>query len=68
MLIAIHYCLLVFENFTNMCLKIYEFDPANLLLAPRLSWKLALKKINIKLDLLTDINMLLMADIGIRGE
>ena len=58
----------VFEIFTNMCLKIYQLDPANLRLAPRLSWKIALKKVNIKLDLLTDIDMLLMADIGIRGK
>ena len=26
----------VFENFQNMCLKIYEFDPAHFLSTPRL--------------------------------
>ena len=34
----------VFENFTNMCLEIYELDPAKCLLAPGLAWQAALKK------------------------
>ena len=51
-----------------MCLDTYELDPAKLLLAPRLAWKPALRKTKIKLDLLTDIDMLLMVDKGIRGE
>ena len=34
----------VFENFRNMCLKIYEFDPARFLTAPGLSWQTTLKK------------------------
>ena len=56
----------VFENFGNMCLKIYELDPAKFLSAPGLAWKAALKKAKVKLDLLTDINMLLMVEKGIR--
>ena len=48
----------VFENFKNMCLKIYELDPAEFLLAPELTWQAALKKTRVKLDLLTDIDML----------
>ena len=51
-----------------MCLDTYKLDPAKLLLAPRLAWKPALQKTKIKLDLLTDIDMLLMVDKGIRGE
>ena len=51
-----------------MCLDTYKLDPAKLLLAPRLPWKPALQKTKIKLDLLTDIDMLLMVDKGIRGE
>ena len=27
-----------FENFRNMCLKIYELDPTNFLSAPGLAW------------------------------
>ena len=34
----------VFENFRNMCLKIYELDPAKFLSAPGLVWQAALKK------------------------
>ena len=46
----------VFENFRNMCLKIYELDPANILSAPALAWQAALKKIKVKLDLLSGID------------
>ena len=34
----------VFENFRNMCMKIYELDPAEFLSAPGLTWQAALKK------------------------
>ena len=34
----------VFENFGNMCLKIYELDPAKFPSAPGLAWQAALKK------------------------
>ena len=47
----------VFENFRNMCLKIYELDPAKFISVPGLVWELALKKTRVKLDFLTDINM-----------
>ena len=57
----------VFENFRNMCLEIYELDPAKLLSAPGLAWQAVLKKTKVKLDLLTDINMLSTVEKGIRG-
>ena len=57
----------VFENFSNMCINVYELDPANFLSAPGLAWQAALKKTKVKLDLLTDIDMLLMVEKGIRG-
>ena len=41
-----------------MCLEIYGFDRAHFLSAPRLARQACLKKINVKLDLLTDINIL----------
>ena len=34
----------VFENFRNMCIKVYELDPAHLLSAPGLAWQACLKK------------------------
>ena len=56
----------VFENFRNMCFEIYELDPAKSLSAPVLAWEAALKKTKVKLDLLTDIDMLLMVEKGIK--
>ena len=50
-----------------MCLKIYEIDPDHFLSAPGLKWQAALKMTKAKLDLLTDIDMLLMIEKGIRG-
>ena len=50
----------VFENFRNICAKIFELDTAKFLSAPGLAWQAALKKSNMKLDLLTNIDMLLM--------
>ena len=58
----------VFENFVDMCLKIYELDPAKFLSAPGLAWQAVLKKIKVKLVLLTDIDLLLMVEKGIRGR
>ena len=57
----------VFENFRNTCLKVYELDPANFLSLPGLAWQACLKKTNVKLELLTDYDMLLMVEEGIRG-
>ena len=57
----------VFENFINMCIKIYKLDPAKFLSVPGLAWQAALKKTKVKLDLLTDTDMLLMVEKGIRG-
>ena len=54
----------VFEKFRNMCLEIYELDPPRFPTAP---WQAALRKTKVKLDILTDIDMLLMVGKGIRG-
>ena len=50
----------VFENFRNMWTNIFELDPAKFISAPGLAWKAALKKTEVKLELLTDIYILLM--------
>ena len=52
----------VFGNFRNMCVKIYELDPAPFLSAPGLAWQACLKKAEVKLELLTDVDMLLMVE------
>ena len=58
----------VFENFRNTCLKVYELDPAHFLLLPGLAWQACLKETKVKLELLTDYDMLLMVEEGMRGE
>ena len=55
------------ENFRNMCTKVYELDPAHFVSLPGLAWQACLKKTNIELELLTDYDMLLMVEKGIRG-
>ena len=42
----------VFENFRNMCLKIYKLDTAKYFSAPGLAWQAALKNAKVKLDLI----------------
>ena len=57
----------VFEKFENKFMEIYELDPAHFLSAPGLEWQPCLKKIVIKLELLTDVDMLLIVAKGIKG-
>ena len=58
----------VLENFRNKCIEIYEFDPAHFLSAPVLAWQACFKKARVKLELLRDIDIVLMVEIGIRGR
>ena len=57
----------VFENLRNKCLEIFELDPIYFVSAPGLAWKACLKKLGMKLELITDYNMLLMIEEGIRS-
>ena len=57
----------VFENFRKMRLKIYQLDPVKFLSAPGLTWQTVSKKAEVKLELLTDIDMLGMVQKDIRG-
>ena len=56
----------VYENFRGKFIEIYELDPAHLS-APGLAWKTCLKNAGVNLESLTDIDMLLMVEKGIRG-
>ena len=56
-----------FENFRNKCIEVYELDPAHFLSASGLAWQACLKKGEVELELLTDVDMLLMVEKGIRG-
>ena len=57
----------VFENFRNICIKNYKLDPAYYYTAPGLAWDAVLKVIEVKLELLSEKDMLLMVEKGIRG-
>ena len=57
----------MFENFRDRCNEIYELDPAYFLFAPGLAWQVCLKKTGVKLELLTDYDILLIFKNGIRG-
>ena len=54
------------ENFREMCLNIYHLDPTKFFSALGLAWQAALQKMKVKLELLTDIDMLLMVEKIIR--
>ena len=57
----------VFENFRNKCIEVCELDPANFLSAPGLAWQACLKKTDVKLQLISDLDMLLMVEARIRA-
>ena len=56
----------VFENFRDKFIEIYELDPAHLLSVPGLVWQACLKITGVKLELLTDNDMLMMVKEGTR--
>ena len=49
-----------------MCLKMYHLNPVKILSAPDLAWQAASKTTEVKLELLTDIQMLLKVEKDIR--
>ena len=57
----------VFRSFRNTCIKVYQLGPAHFLSALGLAWQACLKKTEVKLELLTDVGMLLMIEKRIRG-
>jgi len=57
----------VFENFRDVCFGNYKLDPAHYFSAPGLAWDAMLKKTNVNLQLLDDIDMVHMLQKGIRG-
>ena len=57
----------IYENFRNMCLDKYKLDSVYFVSAPGLAWQACLKKTGVKLELLTDYDMILMIEKEIRG-
>ena len=57
----------VYENFRNMCFEKYQLDPTNFVSTPGLAWQACLKKTGAKLELITEYDMILMIEKGIRS-
>ena len=57
----------VFENFRNMCLTRNELDHVHFVSAPGLAWQACLKKTGVKLELITDYDIILMTEEGTNG-
>ncbi|XP_054256909.1 uncharacterized protein LOC128981938 [Macrosteles quadrilineatus] len=57
----------VMDNFRDVCLQTYSLDPAWYFTAPGLAWSAMLKLTDVELQLLTDLDMILMVEKGIRG-
>ena len=60
--------LLLAISFRNKCIEICDLDLSHFLSAPGLAWQACLKKSEVELELLTNIDLLLMAGNGIRDE
>ena len=57
----------VFQNFRETCLAYYGLDPCHYVSSPGLSWDAMLKMTKINLDLISDIEMQLFIEKGMRG-
>ena len=58
----------MFEAFRCNCSEYYRLDPAHFYTLPGLAWQVCLKKTGVKFELLTNTDMLLMFERGIRHE
>lgn len=57
----------VFESFRDTCLSFYKLDPCHYFTAPGLSWDAMILLTKVELDLLSDLDMHLFVEKGIRG-
>ncbi len=57
----------VFETFRELCMKDYSLDPVNMVSLPGFTWHAALKKTDIELELLQDIDKHLFVEASVRG-
>lgn len=57
----------IFENFRENCYSVYNLDPAHYFTAPGLSFDAMLKYTKVEIELLTDVDMLMFVENGIRG-
>ncbi|XP_071635068.1 uncharacterized protein [Temnothorax longispinosus] len=57
----------VFENFRDSCVASYGLDPAYYYILPGFTWDAMLKHTCINFELLTDVDMVMFVERGIRG-
>ena len=57
----------VFESFRDVCDTAFQLDPAHYFTTPNFAMDAMLKKTKVKLSLLTDIDMHLLIEQGLRG-
>jgi len=57
----------IFENFRDSCIASYGLDPAYYYTLPGFTWDAMLKYTRINFELLTDIDMVMFVERGIRG-
>ena len=57
----------VFENFGNNCIKNYGLCPSHYLSAPTLTWDAMLNMTKVKLELISDPDMYIFFEKGMRG-
>ena len=57
----------VFQKFRNMCLEYYKLDPLHYISTPGFSWDAMLKMTGINIELLSDKDMYLFIEKGVRG-
>ena len=57
----------VFEKFINTCFEYYSLDPCHYFSSPGLSWDAMLKMTGIKLELISDVDIHLFIEKGMRG-
>ena len=57
----------IFESFRNLCIETYKLDPDYFLPLPGLAWQACLKHSKIKSEFISDVDMLLLLEEGIRG-
>ena len=48
----------MFEKFKDKCIEIYGLDPCYFFSAPGLAWQACFKKTDVKLELLTDYDVI----------
>ena len=57
----------VFEKFRNRCIESYGLCSSHYLIAPALSWDAIFNMTKVELDLISDVDMHLFVEQGMRG-